>query len=702
MTGLIIIALLATATIAAASSPDEEQRAAALPPKTATLDAAMTDLEVLVARGCIASVEEWEADLAPGARVAGERAAMILEKLAGLFTPVGSVQEAIAELVARRMISTPESWRRLAVKGRTCAGDDLAMVVSRVVSRFWQPIPTPHSFAARPLETLNPLDVKEHYDVIIAGAGTGGCGAAIQAARMGCSVLLVEQTDLVGGQAFAAGVTSMDEGKPFIRDRGLYRELCGLIQAYYEPLGVDFVTAYQRTTPAAEPRVGRELLLRMLGDARGAGTLDLALRTGVTDVKQQGNTIVGVTIACPDGPEQVTRKIACGVLIDATEWGDVLPLTGARYRAGGSTSDKVDPRKQIQNLTWTAVVKQYPAGVPSELRLTTPPPDYDAFLPEFRASLALGDPGELGPSPPGEPWNWRRFIEYRGMPDSTRKERHNGITRTHLNYNNDFPVRVADLEDPECRIQTCQKAVLKTLCLLHYMQTELGHDDWSVANDEEYDTPFNRSQVETLIASRPEVAAYRDVLRHFPIMPYVRESRRIVGLHTLTAREIERRPGTPTQFPDTVAVGDYAVDLHGSMKPELLEPEFDRIEDIPRKFGERGLGPFAIPFRSFIPEKIDGLLAAEKNISQSRLANGATRLQPSTLNMGQAAGAIAALSIKQKTPPRALDPADVQQVLLEAGCPLTLLPVASAPGSDDWIMQQRQALRDSQPISRAP
>ena len=698
MIGLLLVATLATATIAAASSPNDAGR----PPRTAAPDGSLADLKVLVARGCIASVDDWEADLAPGARVAGERAAMILEKLAGLFTPVGSVEQAIAELVARRMISTPEVWRRLAVKGRTCASNDLAMVVRRVVSRFWQPIPTPRSFAARPLEPLDPLAVKKHYDVIIAGAGTGGCGAAIQAARMGCSVLLVEQTDLVGGQAFAAGVTSMDEGKPFVRERGLYRELCGLIQAYYEPLGVDFVTAYQRTTPAAEPRVGRELLLRMLGDARGAGTLDLALRTGVTDVNKQGDTVAGVTLACQGGPETVTRKVACGVLIDATEWGDVIPLTGARYRAGGSTSDNVDPRKQIQNLTWTAVVKEYAAGVPSELRLTTPPPDYEAFLPEFRRSLALGDPGELGPSPPGEPWNWRRFIEFRGMPDSTRKERHNGITRTHLNYNNDFPVRVADLEDPERRMQTCQRAVLKTLCLLHYMQTELGHDDWSVANDEGYDTPFNRNQVEAVIAARPEMAAYRDVLRHFPIMPYVRESRRIVGLHTLTAREIERRPGRPTQFPDTVAVGDYAVDLHGSMKPELLEPEFDRIEDIPRKFGERGLGPFAIPFRCFIPETIDGLLAAEKNISQSRLANGATRLQPSTLNMGQAAGAIAALSVKQKTPLRALDPADVQQVLLEAGCPLTLSPVASAPGSDDWMMQQRKALRASPPISSGP
>ena len=48
------------------------------------------------------------------------------------------------------------------------------------------------------------------YDVVIAGAGTGGIGAAIQAARLGASVLLLEETDWIGGQMLAAAVSAMD------------------------------------------------------------------------------------------------------------------------------------------------------------------------------------------------------------------------------------------------------------------------------------------------------------------------------------------------------------------------------------------------------------------------------------------------------------------------------------------------------------
>src|SRR5687768_9997628 len=68
---------------------------------------------------------------------------------------------------------------------------------------------------------ISPTAVRGRYDVVIAGAGTGGCGAAIQAAQLGASVLLLEETDYIGGQMNAAGVTSMDEGGTLVRDRGI-------------------------------------------------------------------------------------------------------------------------------------------------------------------------------------------------------------------------------------------------------------------------------------------------------------------------------------------------------------------------------------------------------------------------------------------------------------------------------------------------
>jgi len=79
--------------------------------------------------------------------------------------------------------------------------------------------------AVQAMDALNtPFDkLSNSYDVVVAGGGTGGFGAALQAARMGAKVLLLEETDCIGGQMANAGVTSMDEGgfwgKNTVRER---------------------------------------------------------------------------------------------------------------------------------------------------------------------------------------------------------------------------------------------------------------------------------------------------------------------------------------------------------------------------------------------------------------------------------------------------------------------------------------------------
>jgi len=83
-------------------------------------------------------------------------------------------------------------------------------------------------------------------------------------------------------------------------------------------------------------------------------------------------------------------------------------------------------------------------------------------------------------------------------------------------------------------------------------------------------------------------------------------------------------------------------------------------------------GPFQVPFGSFIPTEVDGLLVTEKNLSMSRLVSGALRLQPISMLTGQAAVTIAALSVREGKAARALDPRLVQLHLLEAGSALSL------------------------------
>jgi hypothetical protein len=546
-----------------------------------------------------------------------------------------------------------------------------------------------------------PERLRERYDVIVAGAGTGGVAAALQAARLGASVLLVESTDWIGGQMTAAGVSSMDEGYPpraRVRERGVYGEFHQRTVAFYRALGQSTDTsAVTEDHFSVEPHVAQQILYDILRDTRrlrfpgrGPAVLDLSLRTEVTRVHREGDRITGVTLSFEGGARPSSRRISSTVLIDATEYGDLLPLAGVRYRLGNRIWDRPagenDPAPPVQPNTWTASIRHYPGGAPGRLLVKTPPPGYNER--ELRGHLSLEGDGSSR-----LPWNWPRFLRYRGMPDSTLPlNARNGtdlpLTRTHVNFSpNDHPLDARDVEDPRRREDAEIQCRLRTLGVIFYFQNVLGKTDWSVADDIGYDTPYNRARNADLVRRRPELAPYGDVLDHFPVMAYVRESRRIVGAYALTAREIRRNGANrPARFPTAVALGDYPIDVHGALDPAAaIEPDLDLPEDLPLRWTQWGYGPFQVPFACFIPETVDGLVPAEKNLSQSRLASGATRLQPSTMLTGQAAGAIAALAVRLRCAPRAVPPLLVQDALLDAGSTLSLDYYTDLPhGTQTW------------------
>src|SRR5262245_7862791 len=66
----------------------------------------------------------------------------------------------------------------------------------------------------------------ESCDVLIAGGGTGGVAAGRAAARRGRRVVLFEETDWLGGQMTAQGVSALDEHE--------HIESFGGTQSYYE------------------------------------------------------------------------------------------------------------------------------------------------------------------------------------------------------------------------------------------------------------------------------------------------------------------------------------------------------------------------------------------------------------------------------------------------------------------------------------
>lgn len=517
------------------------------------------------------------------------------------------------------------------------------------------------------------------YDVVVAGGGTGGWAAAVQAARTGASVLLVEESDWLGGQMSAAGVTSMDEAGVWfqypVRERGLYREFHESITNYYYTLNKDPYRAYYawpaQTEGGYEPKVTRALQYAFIADTRSRATqsgrtpvLDVVTGTSVEAVTKEGRRVTGVTLRKISEGEVQTRHVASHVLVDATEYGDLLPKAGVAYRVGLSKSAQLKRADPLQDHTWLAIIREYPDGVPEHLQIKEPPPRYERLAKAFGHQLDGVEAWGVGAKGLTGPRHWRVFMAWRGMADTespltgvASERRH---TQAGMNSGGqDYPTTVATVEDESQRFADEREGIYRTLSVLYYFQQVLGLP-WSVAEDEGYDTAYNRQKMR----QRGIRGDLLPLAVRMPQWPYVREARRMVGYYTLKAGDMGRFERARL-FPTSLAMGDYYIDLHRT--EEQVETDLDGGTDY-----DRGEGPYQVPFEAFIPVEVDGFVPAEKNIAQSRLVNGATRLQPSTMLIGQAAGALAGMAALERVQPRQLNPLHVQRSLLESGS--TLIP----------------------------
>jgi hypothetical protein len=134
----------------------------------------------------------------------------------------------------------------------------------------------------------------------------------------------------------------------------------------------------------------------------------------------------------------------------------------------------------------------------------------------------------------------------------------------------------------------------------------------------------------------------------------VRESRRIVGDYTLTADDVLHA----RTFDDAVARSAYPIDLHnpsGSGTTTHRLPPGSSYE---------------IPYRCLVPVGVEDLLVAGRCISTTHEALASTRLTPTVMTLGQAAGTAAALSLQAGVTPRALDPAVLRERLVRDGVDL--------------------------------
>ncbi len=132
----------------------------------------------------------------------------------------------------------------------------------------------------------------------------------------------------------------------------------------------------------------------------------------------------------------------------------------------------------------------------------------------------------------------------------------------------------------------------------------------------------------------------------------IRESRRILGVHTVTAEEYV----SAERYPDSISRGIHPIDIHqssgsGQVRIDLKQPAY-------------------VPYRALIAPDYPNLLVSGRCISTDRQALASLRVQASCMGTGQAAGAAAAQSIKEKKAVQEIDTDKLVETLKSWGAVL--------------------------------
>ena len=477
------------------------------------------------------------------------------------------------------------------------------------------------------------------YDIVIVGGGTSGTAAAIQAGRSGADVLLLQEQDWLGGMLTAAGVSATDGNHKL--PSGIWGEFRDSLYARYgspKALSTGWVSNTQ-----FEPHIGAEIFQNMMNQLPNVERIvGFRLQNARLKALENGKKKLYEISISTSTDENIA--IQADIFIEATEYGDLLEVAGIPYshymetsKITGEISAPINEHPYVQDLTYVAIVEDYS---PLDAPLVPKPDTYKPA--EFDCMCA-----ELCSDSTQSPVSCDEMLDYGRLPN-------NKFMINWPNFGNDHYADILEKSWAE-REKILHEARKTTLSWIYHLQTEGGYTHIGIAKDE--------------FPTKDGLA----------LIPYIRESRRIVGIDRLYEYDLgdpyalKERP----LYMSSIAVGDYPLDHHRKKNP------------VPKQIDFPSIPSYSVPFGSIIPEKINGLIVAEKSISVSNVVNGTTRLQPVVLQIGQAAGAAAVLSIESGIPAALLDVRSLQAILLESE--LILMPYMDAI-QDYWAFLSIQKI----------
>lgn len=530
------------------------------------------------------------------------------------------------------------------------------------------------------------------YDIVIVGGSFSAPAAALAASRTNpnAQILLVEPTDWLGGQATSQGVAAIDNAW---HDPGatLMRTQPTL---YYPADYLDFLNRLKNAPPEApgegfapngscwvsreafDPRTAVWVLDQMLAETTNVTVMRMtvvkrvqtapvsddfgnALRiTSMTLIQrtpkpgyQPHSKLLSQEITDWYSPSEssdfskslydvIPRDPQKGfVVIDASETGDVIVLSGAVYTVGREQTteemaeDGTPPacnETGSQATVFPFCMTDNPT-THSEDELKSPWPDFDSYYATQSSTYF-----SFGSYTYNRIWTYRR-LKNTGPLWSFDSVNLGDVSMQNWYPGNDYPYGSIYKTKSQCAAEAANWQ--GGLDLTHVAQAEKHAVAWYFYMKERRTTTWDTRMPHGTTDPLNMMGTGHGLSK----FPYIRCCRRIIGLDNfrLTSRYLVNTAaanyngGTSWRFYDSVGIGNYAVDVHPTKNSSGISPSFSKA------------APFYIPYRALGSTNVRNLLAGGKGIATTYITNACYRLHPIEWVIGSAGGTAAGMMSAQ-------------------------------------------------------
>lgn len=512
-------------------------------------------------------------------------------------------------------------------------------------------------------------------DLLVVGGNESACAAAVQACRLGVGkVLLVNDIDWLGGQFSAEGVGCPDEWTVVKGRRtnfprsGLFLEVIRRIRAYNSatygmPCPGNSFCGTETVEPAAAERIFEDLLKPCVE----SGHLRVIRGWQPRQVTVERGRVKAVlfTSTLEEKPEEL--RVNAPLTIDASDWGDVIRLSGAKHGAGPdlksrfgepSAPESFDEAgaQEMNPLSWCMVLRETGGKDATIPRPATYHPEAFAGLDKIAPWVDSDMSGGIYSPSGNSPYTHRRLVD----------RRHNGFApgteALFLNYpTQDYPLCQLPRHVVEALEKTELGASKKNIVELKPEQRRIIFED---VKQHALGMLYHlQTAVHDRVGDFPQSFRYMRLTDEFgtadrlPPKPYVREGLRLGALYMLREQDIRAATREPMWAkvlpPDGVFGYQFNIDFHPTRR-KFINDDSDgawRNYQTPNRGWHTDTDRSTFPLRGLVPVEMNGLIGAGKNIGVSSVVQSAIRLHGQMMHAGQAAATLAWMSLRDRVQP---------------------------------------------------